>query len=241
MIKFFRKIRQNSLMENKTGKYLKYAVGEILLVVIGILIALQINNWNEDRKQQDSLNAIYLITKEDINHDISEIDSFIKDYEEIRKPAFEAVLHTKLTKEDWLKNPHYKTVIGGFKDFTINQRGFELLQNQTNRTMSIEQNLDSKINVFYNKHNVEIEVGLLDLRSGFIANIKNLKQYDWFSSYLINNEMDEAIDYISSNPMAKNDISLYYIVYKIYIDELSKFKTNGIDLVIQIDNHFKKK
>jgi len=50
MIKFFRKIRRNLLMENKTGKYLKYAIGEIVLVVIGILIALQINNWNENRK-----------------------------------------------------------------------------------------------------------------------------------------------------------------------------------------------
>jgi len=52
MIKFFRKIRQNLLMENKTGKYFKYAIGEIVLVVIGILIALSINNWNEDKKEQ---------------------------------------------------------------------------------------------------------------------------------------------------------------------------------------------
>ena len=57
MIKFFRKIRQNLLMENlsdeqvgKTSKYFKYAIGEIVLVVIGILIALQINNWNEENK-----------------------------------------------------------------------------------------------------------------------------------------------------------------------------------------------
>ncbi|MBT8297715.1 MAG: hypothetical protein KJO52_05220, partial [Maribacter sp.] len=50
MIKFFRKIRQNLLLENKTGKYFKYAIGEIILVVIGILIALQINNWNESNK-----------------------------------------------------------------------------------------------------------------------------------------------------------------------------------------------
>lgn len=50
MIKLFRKIRKNLLMENKTGKYLTYAIGEIFLVVIGILIALQINNWNENRK-----------------------------------------------------------------------------------------------------------------------------------------------------------------------------------------------
>jgi len=52
MIKFFRKIRQNLLSEGKTGKYLKYAIGEIVLVVIGILIALQINNWNENRKNR---------------------------------------------------------------------------------------------------------------------------------------------------------------------------------------------
>ena len=51
MIKFFRKIRQNLIMQNKKSKYFKYAIGEIILVVIGILIALQINNWNENRKE----------------------------------------------------------------------------------------------------------------------------------------------------------------------------------------------
>jgi hypothetical protein len=51
MINFFRKIRENLLAEGKTSKYLKYAAGEIFLVVIGILIALQINNWNEQRNE----------------------------------------------------------------------------------------------------------------------------------------------------------------------------------------------
>jgi len=50
MIKFFRRIRQQLLTGNKFPKYLLYAIGEIVLVVIGILIALQINNWNEGRK-----------------------------------------------------------------------------------------------------------------------------------------------------------------------------------------------
>ncbi|WP_411767079.1 DUF6090 family protein [Winogradskyella sp. A3E31] len=51
MIKFFRQIRYNLMETGKTGKYLKYAIGEIILVVIGILIALQINNWNENQKK----------------------------------------------------------------------------------------------------------------------------------------------------------------------------------------------
>ena len=52
MIKFFRKIRQQLLTENKFSRYLIYAIGEIILVVIGILIALQFNNWNIDRKSE---------------------------------------------------------------------------------------------------------------------------------------------------------------------------------------------
>ena len=50
MFRFFSKIRYQLAAENKTARYLRYAIGEILLVVFGILIALQINNWNEARK-----------------------------------------------------------------------------------------------------------------------------------------------------------------------------------------------
>lgn len=49
MIHFFRRIRRSLLNQERVGKYLLYAFGEILLVVIGILIALQVNNWNQER------------------------------------------------------------------------------------------------------------------------------------------------------------------------------------------------
>nr|WP_298924631.1 hypothetical protein [uncultured Allomuricauda sp.] len=55
MIKFFRKIRKNLLSEGKTEKYFKYAIGEIVLVVIGILIALSINNWNSKNQEKNKL------------------------------------------------------------------------------------------------------------------------------------------------------------------------------------------
>ena len=60
MIRFFRQIRQGLLTENRFRKYLLYAVGEILLVVIGILIALQINNWNEASKDRAFEKAMLL-------------------------------------------------------------------------------------------------------------------------------------------------------------------------------------
>ncbi len=69
MIKFFRKIRQNLIMENKTGKYFKYAIGEIILVVIGILIALSINNWNDVRKNKNYEQEILFLINQNLKND----------------------------------------------------------------------------------------------------------------------------------------------------------------------------
>ena len=78
MIKFFRKIRQNLLIENKTEKYFKYAIGEIVLVVIGILIALSINNWNEKRKLRNTEIGLLKELKTDLTATLDDLKSDIK-------------------------------------------------------------------------------------------------------------------------------------------------------------------
>ncbi|MCI4666653.1 MAG: DUF6090 family protein [Bacteroidia bacterium] len=77
MIKFFRKIRQNLLSEGKTGKYFKYAIGEIILVVIGILIALQINNWNENRKAENEEEQLLESLKMEMEENLILIDEYL--------------------------------------------------------------------------------------------------------------------------------------------------------------------
>ena len=86
MIRFFRKIRRQLLLENKLSRYLLYAVGEILLVVLGILIALQINNQNDLRKER--LKEIHYLEniKTDLNINILEMDRYL----EIRTETIEA-------------------------------------------------------------------------------------------------------------------------------------------------------
>ena len=74
MFKLFRTIRQKLLSENKFSKYLIYAVGEIVLVVIGILIALQINNWNEARKIENMGKEYVQEIYRDLNIEIANID-----------------------------------------------------------------------------------------------------------------------------------------------------------------------
>ena len=78
MIKFFRHIRKSLLSEGKTTKYFKYAIGEIVLVVIGILIALQINNWNENNNLNKLRQEYYHQLLVDLKKDVSSIDEFFR-------------------------------------------------------------------------------------------------------------------------------------------------------------------
>ena len=88
MIGFFRKIRKQLADDNKPLKYLRYAIGEIVLVVIGILIALQINNWNEKQKLDAKTQDYYLQLLDDLKndiifskHNIEESSAYLKEYE----------------------------------------------------------------------------------------------------------------------------------------------------------------
>ena len=119
MIKFFRKIRQKLLSENKFSKYLLYAVGEIILVVIGILIALQINTWSENQKIkkeekilitgliqniEDDIKSLTTVTKQDsINIDANRIllsalknDSIRRNKPLLKQKIYQAAFLSKL-------------------------------------------------------------------------------------------------------------------------------------------------
>ncbi|PIB39523.1 DUF6090 family protein [Maribacter sp. 4G9] len=85
MIKFFRKIRQQLLRENRFSQYLLYAIGEIVLVVIGILIALQIDNWNENRKLEAKTQNYYKQILEDLQKDKTFATQTITKFELQRK------------------------------------------------------------------------------------------------------------------------------------------------------------
>ena len=92
MVKFIRKIRQRLLSENKFSKYLIYAIGEIILVVIGILIALGINNWNENWKKKDEEKIILINLNEDLKTDSSQFAYYEQQFKEIDQ------LHLELFK-----------------------------------------------------------------------------------------------------------------------------------------------
>jgi hypothetical protein len=116
MIKFFRKIRQQMLIENKFFKYLTYAVGEIILVVVGILIALSINNNNDAEKLR--LKEIILLTEmsENLRTDMEDLDFNIRG-NIVRTQANEIILEAlqnRVPMHDSLK-VYYGGIWGSFQ------------------------------------------------------------------------------------------------------------------------------
>ena len=141
MIKFFRKIRQNSLSDGKTRKYLKYAVGEIVLVVIGILIALQINNWNENQKtlKQETVHLQNL--KDDLNAQIKTFDYYI-DFQNLIIEDSKAIIN------------HYDINNGFYNMDSIYPKLNDLIIRVTfiNKNTSLSEMINSaEINILHNK------------------------------------------------------------------------------------------
>ncbi len=83
MIKLFRNIRKNLISEGKTSKYLKYAIGEIILVVIGILIALQVNQWNEQRKLASQERELLINLRGEFQDNLKDLDSIAVEVDKV--------------------------------------------------------------------------------------------------------------------------------------------------------------
>ena len=142
MIKFFRHLRQNLLMENKTGKYLKYAIGEIVLVVIGILIALSINNWNENRKTNKqelqllaSLQKEFTFNNDEIDRSITKAQIIQKRCETILKYTGNRDMKLSKNESDSLINSGLLNIItydasNGILSDIINSGKIQIIKNE---------------------------------------------------------------------------------------------------------------
>jgi len=131
MFKFFRRIRYNLLSKNKTGKYLKYAIGEIVLVVIGILIALQINNWNNLRVEANREQSILRNLRSDFNDNVDQLNGV---YDGTKQSYLASVELLEIIKEDGPINPNeieklLNSIINDFSSLDLSSSSIEEIIN----------------------------------------------------------------------------------------------------------------
>lgn len=153
MIKFFRRIRQKLLMENRVSTYLLYALGEIILVVIGILIALQINNWNETQKQQRLEQEYYCRLSEDVVQDKEQMSTLLglaQERLEASNRAVGALLdeNSKKVEVGQLISLSLRAV---YSDFQPNNSAYEDLKSGANLNIISDKSVIKALNHYFNR------------------------------------------------------------------------------------------
>jgi len=213
MIPFFRKIRKTLADDNKPLKYLRYAIGEIVLVVFGILIALSINNWNEHRKSR--LQEVNILTKlnTDLKANLIEIKG-LKDMTEKRIKASQTILNyfeEHKAIDDSLK--HSFELINNDDLFNNANTTYKYIENQGVNILRNDSIL-SKITSMYERHFKNIEnrenknwkILTDDLRPLMDVHLEvsEPQDKDFNEEYALNKPID--MDALSENMQFKNVI-----------------------------------
>ena len=159
--------------KNKTGKYFKYAIGEIVLVVIGILIALQINNWNEDRQNKQKIIAIFKDVQEELLNDINEISSFLE-WAEINDTLSQKIISGEIKKDDYTNNTNYDLFeFGTFAyPIVISNHSYLLLTENKNLIPAEYKNVLKDLSSLYEEDKQFLDQGQADFKN-FTNNYKN--------------------------------------------------------------------
>ena len=147
MINFFRRIRHKLINELKLGRYMLYAFGEILLIVLGILIALQINNWNERNKTLVKEESLLLTLDRDFSSNMEHIDVGLKEFNIDLSFQNAVMRHTGPNVQipppgvfDSISNINYTIVevIYGSINHSFNQNRLEILQSENLRSKIVD-------------------------------------------------------------------------------------------------------
>jgi len=244
MIKFFRNIRQNLISEGKTINYLKYAIGEIVLVIIGILIALQINNANELRKTEKKIVAILKEVQNDLALDIQKSDELIA-YYSYRDSIIRLIQADKLTSEDY-KNDDFnnlRNILTGAFHIKIHVNGYNnLMENVDNIPEHLKAIIDPLNEIYiYNKY----EIDKFDLRIDKVTD--RMMDYlaankEWYYQSKRSVLNDTMIAYYMTDPFYKNAAEIYNNAgYNNLSRQVKIFRANAVRAYKQINMHLKNK
>jgi len=208
--------------KNKTLKYTRYAIGEIILVVIGILIALNINNWNEKRLKKEQLISVYNRVLTDIDNDVEELSASLESYNQIEF-IFKKVINDSITPD--LFDVGLSRILTRGVNTSLNMTGVNQLKQLNNKdslSLRIIEVYDLMELVLINNYQRRINE-----QTSEVVNIFRDK-YDWYPEYMSktimkDNSSKELQDYfLYSSEYRHRVISGYQLRYINYVSFLRR-------------------
>ena len=247
MIKFFRKIRYDLMSENKTGKYLKYAIGEIVLVVIGILIALQINNWNENRKTKAQIKKSLVELRNDLSQDtvlIKERLPFIIEHYNLNESLRARVAKPGATVDTLVQIMHHEFNPNWVVQLSYNANTYNSMV-RTGLIENLPDALKTNIKNFYNTKNSlmnRVEKTTNDYQ-GKVTSYVNTYTFGATKIHdqgaLIDSLVWQNIDYGHLAATFQGISNFKRILFTETKEELEFSLKNSRELIVQIDRYLK--
>jgi hypothetical protein len=214
--------------KNKTGKYLKYAIGEIVLVVIGILIALSINNWNTNKAiEKGAYNQLLEVQKETLNNILS-FDKGGSFYLE-KMRVIRRVFSDTLVMEDYQENRMLSNVIPSYPYIETQNEAFNKLAQNADNLPDQYKPLISELKNFYNISSFETAFKeLMDIR------LQNFELTKDFSESMYRNELDAYYDFLLTSKDYKNQLADFNFSLNDVVTWLVYKKYQGIEIYKQM-------
>lgn len=240
MIKFFRKIRFNLLKKGNSTNYLKYAIGEIFLVMVGILLALQINNWNENRKQQNEFVNILKTIQKDLKTDTLVANIIIDYYKEIEENSLK-IIKNEITKENFKDHPNSYSLVSRYRPFNIQTKGFEMVKNFSNNNEIQSDTLFVNISQFYTAFLPIIDDSNNFVKKEVFNNIDAYKKYNWYIDWTQGNITPEIITYFTESEEYKKQVASHNLLAgKNHLLFITSYRDNAIKVIDLIENQLVK-
>jgi len=231
MLKIFRKVRQNMIKNNKVTAYLLYALGEIILVMIGILLALQVNNWNENRRQKNELNNILRTVTYDLETDTLVAGQVTRLYDTLQVKS-NIIINKQLKKENYKDCLACASLTTFYSPFNIQTKGFELLKNISSERTNQKDSLVNSIIQIYSLYKPMIDKNNERLENEVMKNLNELREYSWFVDLSQGKFNDEMITYFTESEDYRKRVALHnMLATNNHLAITKSYKTQATELL----------
>ncbi|WP_299226003.1 hypothetical protein [uncultured Psychroserpens sp.] len=239
MIGFFRKIRQVLLKKNRFTQYLLYAVGEIVLVMIGILLAMQINNLNEKRKLQKTLNNTFRIISDDLKTDTLIASNIISYYEKNQKNSLK-IINREFTKDNYSDCMQCFNLVTFYQPFNTQSKGISQLKNIIDGESKELDSLVADISKFYSVFEPNIKKSNDRMENVVMSNVNDFQEFSWFVDMSQAKFTPELIAYFTtSEDYRKRVVSHNMLAVGNHLGLAKSYKASATELIQRIESRLK--
>lgn len=197
------------IKNNKVTAYILYAIGEIILVMIGILLALQVNNWNEERKIKSELANILTTVKYDLETDTLVATQVTRLYDTLQAKS-NLIINRQLKKENYKDCLQCTSLITFYSPFNIQTKGYELLKSVIGQnTPNQKDSLATDIIQVYDLFKPVIDKNNERLENEVMKNINELKEYPWIVDLFQNKYNEDMIAYFTESDDYRKRVAIH--------------------------------